>query len=165
MTEAIIEKITRYNLFNILLPWVVFIVFLLWTTEYELAWDVWDSIILLLFLSYFLWLIISRLGSLIIEPIFKKCKIVKYASYSDYLKVLKKDNKLDSLSEENNSYRTYVSLFSILLLVHFVMYLIDFFDIHTDKLWIWIIIFFLVLFIFSYRKQTTYIKNRINNKK
>lgn len=38
-------------------------------------------------------MVTSRIGSIIVEPVCKKFKIVKYVEYKDYVNVCKKDEK------------------------------------------------------------------------
>lgn len=162
MTEKIIEKISRYNLFNYLLPGFIFIIFISKTTKFDLIELLNENIIILLFLAYFIGTIISRLGSLIVEPVLKKIKFIKFAKYSEYLEALEKDNKIDALSEENNTYRTYTSVFSIILLLHLAIFISEYFSLQINNLEIILSVFLFTLFLFSYRKQTSYIKNRVN---
>ena len=69
-----------------------------------------------LFLYYFIGLIISRIGSLILEPFLKLIKFVRFADYEDYVMASKSDPKIDLFSEQNNMYRTLCSLFIMLIL-------------------------------------------------
>ncbi len=69
------EKITRYNLFNYLLPGMIFVIFISQTTNLKLIEISSTNIVVLLFLAYFLGTIISRLGSLFIEPALKKLNL------------------------------------------------------------------------------------------
>jgi hypothetical protein len=115
------------------------------------------------FLYYFLGLIISRFGSLVIEPILKKTKFIEFADYSDFIKASKGDEKIGLLSEVNNTYRTLLSM-SVLLIL-FKAYLIVMNNLNWSTQVQWFILFtcLVVLFVFSYKKQTSYIKKRVNN--
>ena len=62
------------------------------------------------FAYYFMGLVISRIGSLMIEPTLKKVGFLKSADYSKFVLASKTDNKLDVLSETNNMYRTLCAL-------------------------------------------------------
>mgnify|MGYP003490907514 CR=1 FL=1 len=64
--EKLLEKLTSYNLFNYLFPGIIFSVLLEKTTSYSI---IQDDIIIEAFLAYFIGLLISRISSLIIEPI------------------------------------------------------------------------------------------------
>ena len=162
--NEILQKITRYNLFNYLLPGVIFIIFTSQTTGFDLIEMLNNNTITILFLAYFIGTIISRLGSLFIEPAHKKVNFIKFAKYSDYLEVAVIDKKLDDLSEENNVYRTYISLFLVILIINLVLFLIDYYSVVVENIGVYISLLLLVLFLFSYRKQTRYVTKRIAKK-
>lgn len=162
MHEKIIEKISRYNLFNYLLPGILFIVFAPRFYGQNLIIFFNQNLIVSLFLSYFIGMIISRLGSMIIELILKKIKFVSFSKHSDFLEASKLDDKIEVLSEENNVYRTLVSLFFILLFLYWLIPFIQEKQLAFNHLYLIIFILCLVLFIFSYRKQVNYINSRIN---
>lgn len=161
MSEKIIEKISKYNFFNYLLPGILFIILapnllgkslLVFSDNHPIA---------SLFLAYFLGMVISRVGSIVIEPILKRINLIKFAEHDDYLVAAEKDEKLDILSEENNIFRTLVSLFSILLLIRCLIQPIGLIFRNMDSLYIAGLTLCLILFLFSYRKQTIYIAGRI----
>ncbi len=103
---------------------------------------------------YFTGLIINRIGSLIVEPILKKLDFIKYAPYPDFVKAVKIDSKIDTLSEMNNYTR---SLLTCLLLLP-ALRILNVIPIN----WKWpLIAFLIVLFLFAYRKQTAYIRKRV----
>ena len=101
--KELLDKLSSYNIFNYLLPGILFSVIASKVTELNL---IQSDIVIGVFLYYFVGLIISRLGSLIVEPILKKVKFLKFAEYTDFVKVSEKDKKLEILSESNNMYRT-----------------------------------------------------------
>jgi hypothetical protein len=158
--KELLDKIASYNLFNYLLPGVLFVVLANWITNYSFPQD---NLILGAFVCYFIGLVISRIGSLLIEPFLKKISFLKFADYSDFISASKKDSKIEILSEVNNMYRT---LCSMLLVLSFL----KLFEILTIKVPFLLsfspyllIILLIVLFLYSYRKQTSYIKKRINS--
>jgi len=162
--KEIIDKITSYNLFNYLLPGILFSVIAQKLTPFPF---IQEDIILGAFVYYFIGLVISRFGSLIIEPVLKKISFLKFAKYSDFVSVSKNDPKIEILSEANNMYRTFCSMFVLLLLlklysvIEFKYAAIKYYDPYI------LIILLLIMFLYSYRKQTKYITSRIeaNNKK
>lgn len=160
--KEIIDKITSYNLFNYLLPGILFAVIAGELTQFRF---IQDDIIIGAFVYYFIGLIISRFGSLIIEPLLKKVSYLKFSPYSDFISASKKDLKLEVLLEANNMYRTFCSLFVLLLLLK-LYNLIGFkvFIINNYNLYI-LIVLLLVIFLYAYRKQTKYITNRIKTNK
>ena len=86
--KDILSKISSYNLFNYLLPGIVFSVLAERITTYKI---IQTDIIVGLFLYYFCGLVISRIGSLIIEPAMKRVSFIKFAPYKDYVRVSAKD--------------------------------------------------------------------------
>ena len=71
MTDFL-NKLSSYNLFNNLLPGILFVVLLSHFTEYRVSQD---TLLLNLFLYYFIGLTISRISSITIEPFLKKIKL------------------------------------------------------------------------------------------
>lgn len=157
--KDIIYKISSYNIFNYLFPGVLFVVIAKKMTDYNF---VQDDNILGSFLYYFIGMVISRFGSVIIEPFLKKVNFLKFREYNKYVSTSKKDSKIEILSEVNNTYRTLNAMIFLLLLIKLFNYLsIKFeFDNSVSILTLTILIF--ILFIFSYRKQTNYITKRID---
>ena len=157
-----IEKITEYDLFNHLFPGVVFCVLADYYTSFTFTHE---NIIIAFFIFYFVGLVLSRLGSLVMEPLLKKIKFVEFASYEDFVNASIVDNKLDALSQTNNVYRTMASTFVGLLLLKFVDHLMTWFEIPASIITSLFFIVLATVFIVSYRKQTTYIKNRTKSQK
>jgi hypothetical protein len=153
--KELLDKISSYNIFNYLFPGIVFALAADYLTSTSL---VQENILEGLFLYYFLGLVISRIGSLVIEPILKKIRFINFADYSSFVQASKKDEKIELLSEVNNTYRTLISTFFLLLLL--VIY-DNFINITGDTSNYLLIIFLLIVFLFSYRKQTTFIVKRI----
>lgn len=156
--EKVLDKLTSYNLFNYLLPGVLFAVALEHLTPYSLTHE---NIIIAAFVYYFVGLIVSRFGSLVVEPVLKWIRFLKFAPYPDFVVAVKEDQKIDALSETNNMYRTFVAVMVLLALAkgyELLSYKIPFFVEHG------VLIGFLTLFVMlllSYRKQTSYIRKRI----
>jgi hypothetical protein len=157
--KDLLDKLSSYNIFNYLLPGIVFVAFAEKLTSLSL---IQKDIVVGVFLYYFIGLVISRIGSLIIEPVLKKVKFITFTSYSDFVSASKKDDKLDILSEVNNMYRTFCSLFLLLI----VLKCYDFISKNYPVISEWsssiIVIGLLLLFLFAYRKQTKYIAKRVN---
>src|SRR4030042_1443125 len=104
--KEILDKLSSYNLFNYLLPGIIFVILAGKITHYSF---VQEDIILGAFLYYFIGLVISRFGSLVIEPLLKCLSFVQFADYKDFVSTSKKDDKLELLLEVNNTYRTLCS--------------------------------------------------------
>jgi hypothetical protein len=160
--EKVLDKLTSYNLFNYLLPGVLFAVALEHLTPYSLMHE---SIIISAFVYYFVGLIVSRFGSLVVEPILKWAHFLKFAPYHNFVATTKEDPKIDALSETNNMYRTFVSAMVLLMAAkgyEWLSYKAPFFAEYG------ILIGFLVLFgmlLFSYRKQTSYVRRHVERSK
>jgi len=157
--KDLLEKLSSYNIFNYLLPGIIFVVIAEKLTSFSL---VQNDIIIGVFLYYFIGLVISRIGSLFIEPILKKIKFITFAPYSEFVTASKKDVKLDTLSEVNNMYRTFCSLFLVLLIIKCYDFISKKYPVISEWNSVVIAIGLLLLFLFSYRKQTQYIKKRVN---
>ena len=160
--KEIIEKLSSYNIFNYLLPGIVFSIL---TSKFTSTNLIFDNLVIGVFLYYFIGLVISRVGSVIIKPLLKWIKFLKFADYKDFVSVSKTDNKLEILSEANNMYRTFVSMFSILFLIIGFQRLSEFFIIFKNRQDLILLAVLFVLFLFSYRKQTNYITKRIKASK
>lgn len=156
--NELLGKISSYHLFNYLLPGCLFAVAASKFTHHQF---IQQNVILGLFLYYFYGLVISRLGSLILEPFLKWVHFLNFADYGEFVLACKDDPKIDILSEINNMYRTLCSLLVVLVLAWAYA--------GVESRWLWLgncalpFSFFvlLTLFLFSYRKQTKYIGSRV----
>lgn len=156
--KDLLDKLSSYNIFNYLLPGILFVGLSKEITSFSL---VQDNLLIGLFLYYFIGLIISRIGSLTVEPFLKWIKFVKFADYKDYVKASELDPKVDLFSEQNNMYRTLCSLPIALILFKIYGGIEEFLSWNTDTRDITLLIGLLILFLFSYRKQTKYVVQRI----
>lgn len=156
--EKILEKISTYNIFNYLFPGVVFCVI---SDKYFSIPLIQETILNGIFLYYFVGLVISRFGSVVVEPSMKKVGMLKFSDYSDFILATKKDEKIEVLSEVNNMYRTTLSMIIVLTIVVVYNSCMSYWPgIATLGKYIVVGVLFL-LFFFSYRKQTDYITKRI----
>lgn len=154
----ILTKLSSYNIFNYLLPGIVFAVFAGKATHYDLAQK---DIVVGAFIYYFIGMVVSRFGSLVIEPALKRLSLLRFAEYKDFVVASKKDEKIDLLSEANNTYRTMVSTFILLILLK----LYEKLELSFPTIQTWraefLIGALLVMFLFAYKKQTEYISKRV----
>ena len=72
--KELIDKLSTYNIFNYLFPGVLFAYILSKVSSYDL---IQKDLVTGVFLYYFIGLVISRIGSLFIEPFLKKNKILE----------------------------------------------------------------------------------------
>jgi hypothetical protein len=156
--KEMLEKISSYNIFNYLLPGILFAL----VAKPFLGWDLIQKDLLVgAFLYYFIGLVISRLGSLVLEPLLKKFSFIKFSDYKNFVTASKKDNKIELLSEINNMYRTLLSLCISLVISKLVFFIQSILAIQDDISNTILLIALAFLFLLSYKKQTTYITKRI----
>ena len=160
--DKILDKLSSYNIFNYLFPGVVFCVI---ADSYLAIPLLQDSIINGLILYYFIGLVISRFGSIVIEPILKKTSIIKFSDYQNYIKAAKEDPKIELLSESNNTYRTLLSALLILCISAIGVQFVQTYPGLLGFVKYSILPGLVLLFGFSYKKQTEYIKRRISSAK
>lgn len=156
--EKLLEKLSSYNLLNNLLPGAIFCHLLSVLYGYSfLGNDLTEN----LFIYYFMGVVISRIGSTVIEPILKETKFVIFADYKEFVKASRRDGQIDILSETNNTYRTLIGMALLLALTKVYMLLCS-----TNPMVNMIgpyvlLIGLIILFVFSYKKQTEYIRKRV----
>lgn len=160
--KDILDKITSYNLFNYLLPGVLFVAILDKFTIYSLTQE---NLVIGAFVYYFVGLVISRFGSLIIEPFLKFIYFLKFTDYADFVSASKIDPKVEDFSEVNNMYRTFTAMFVLLLLLKGYEFLAVKISILSEHTALILVVTLLTMFLFSYRKQTGYITKRIKASK
>lgn len=156
--KELLDKLGSYNVFNYLLPGVLFAASVEALTPIKLLQK---DIVVGVFIYYFFGLVISRIGSLIIEPILRKMGVVSFTPYEDFVRASKIDNKLEVLSESNNMYRTFCGLIVSVAAIKLYLYISNYLPILQTASSIVGIVGLFVLFALSYKKQSAYIKRRI----
>lgn len=159
---SLIDKLTSYKFFNYLLPGVIFATLSEKFTSYTFLQD---DILVGFFVYYFIGMVVSRCGSLFLEPILKKIGFVKFAPYEDYVSASKNDPKIDIISEENNVYRSISSVFILFIFLKFYEYIGDKYTPLTDNHFLILSFVFFIVFLLAYRKQTKFITERIDKNK
>ena len=154
-----LSQIATYHIFNCIVPGAIFAYLSKYILSYSL---VQKEIVIGLILYYFIGLIINRIGSLTIEPLLRYIKFIKFKPYRLYIEASYLDEKLDIISEENNTYCTFCSLCVSLIFLKIYEYMKSVLSNYAKYEFIIILIALLLLFLFSYRKQTKYIRKRIN---
>ena len=155
--KSILEKLSSYNIFNYLLPGFLFVIVGEKLTSFSLFYERW---FIGVFLYYFYGLIISRIGSLVVEPFLKWIKFVKYVDYQTYVEASKSDPKIEILSEQNNMFRTLCSIVLILICLKAYDKMKEVLSWGTDINEFIFLVVLLALFLFSYRKSTQYVVRR-----
>ncbi len=160
--KEFLEKLASYHLFNYLLPGVLFV----FLADKFMNLDLYQvDIVFGLFLYYFIGLVISRIGSLILEPILRRLKFVVFADYTDFVSASKIDPKIEQILETNNMYRTLFALFLVLILLKLYKLIeasINFVAIWDEHLFIGVLFF---IFLFAYKKQSQLISERVKANK
>jgi hypothetical protein len=160
--KELLDKIGSYNLFNYLLPGSLYLGYLQVSLPYDFS-D--DNLVIVGFFGYFLGLIISRVGSIFIEPVLKSIGFIKFREYAEFIEASRKDEKLEVLSEQNNTYRSTLALVVVVGLSQVFKFLVAKFELSNTFVFITIFILLLLLFLGAYRKQTGYITKRIDKTK
>lgn len=167
--SKLIDKVSSYQLFNYLFPGIIYIEGIEHTTRIVYPNE---NIAIRFFIYYIAGMIISRIGSVFIEPIFKKLCWVVYASYGNFLKALngsedgatKPDPKLDVLVAENNTYRTLITTFTMMLIVYSFAQFEWFYEFNgTDWSMFAYLVLLILLFVLSFRKQTSFVRQRTHS--
>lgn len=155
LLKSLSEKLSAYQLFNFIYPGAVFLGIL----HYKgMQLGVLSEIWWFLLASYFLGMTLSRFGSIVIEELCFKFKLINKYSIKSYSDCLSKDGFIGMLLELTNIYRTICSM-GILLLIG------TFFKYHqNDKCCMIIIeVLFVLLFLISFIKQHHYLENKLND--
>lgn len=160
--EQFFNKLENYNILNYILPAIVFD----FGCQYYINVDLisTNNVFASAFLYYFLGLVISRIGSLFVKPLLWKLKIlnVKDSSVSkNFFQAEEKDPKIKILFADYNMYRNFISTFLLLLIGKLIYILNDFININSTIFYTALLIFLLILFIISYKKQLSYIHSRV----
>lgn len=157
--NELLNKLSEYHFVQSLVPGMIFTYCSKSFYEVNFLTDkpVYDFIVILI-----IGLIISRIGSIIVEPMLRKTKILNFCKYSNYIEASQKDSIIKNLSETNNLYRVIIATFLVLLVEKLYIFLAEKFTWLNDWFYLIISVLLIVLFIFSYRKQTNYIKQRVD---
>lgn len=159
--EKILEKVSSYNIFNYLFPGAAFCVAGVRTGVVE---PIKSDLITTVLVYYFVGLVISRIGSIILEPILKTARIIKFGDYPAFVEASKNDPKMETLVEVANTYRTIAAGCIVLLLAGLL----------SDKITLvrqfasdatLALTFMAAIFVWSYRKQNGFIDKRVAKRK
>ena len=107
-------------------------------------------------------MLINRIGSLIIEPFLRYIKFILFSKYEDYIEAEKYDKKISILSEINNNFRSLTSMSFIILLCFLYNNIANNTLLNYEFIKLILILSIFIIFLLSYKKQTKYIKNRVD---
>ena len=153
-------KISSYNLLNYFLPGALLCIILKYIVGYNLlVGNDFENILIF----YFVGMIISRVGSLIVEEILRQIKFLHFATYTDFVKAEQADlsKKLTTLSDVNNSFRSYTAVFLISIVAKICRILSYSRCICSDIFSLLGLFSLFILFLFAYRKQTSLVCKRV----
>jgi hypothetical protein len=152
------DKISSFNIFNYLLPGILFVVIAKELTGMDL---ILTRHLLGVFFYYFIGMVICLFGSLVIEPLLQRVNFIKFIDYRSFLLAARNDDQLELLSHINNIYQSMVSMSVLLIIMKAYSYVKYALAIPNSISIIFALIGIIVLFLFSYRKQAMHIAKRI----
>ena len=156
--KVIIEKLSQYNFLTNILPGSVLCIILQYVIGYDIIpEDYYQAGVIF----YFVGMVNSRVGSLIVEPFLKYVNILRFAKYDKFIDAERKDSKVSTLSQENNTFRSYTSVMVVVLLAYLYENFLSVYEFVRTNQTVLMVMALLVLFICSYVKQTNYVRKRV----
>lgn len=156
--ESLITKLRNYELVNNVIVGAIIYHLGMYCLKLEPLKNL--SLIGELSIVYFVGLVVSRIGSLVLEPVCKTFKIVLYAPPEQYYAAEKKDKKISDIVEANNMYRSLSAGFFMILFAKFVLNnwptIME--ALNPENVILWILA---IGFILAFRKQTGYVRRRV----
>lgn len=156
--NEILAKLSSYDIFVNLVPGALFAAFLSMAGIYTLEPN---SVVGELVIYYFIGLVISRIGSVVVEPVLKLLRVIRYSDYSDFIRASEKDPKILILLEASNLFRAMLALVSVCAIAYnwpSIRAAVGWSD------WVWVMIgcaLLAALFLISFRKQSGFISKRV----
>ena len=148
--NSLFNKLSAYQLLSLMLPGAS----LLGTLKFIFTIDIKvnENIWWFLLASYVVGIILSRIGSLLIEEVFKKMGFIKGYNVGNYIAKRKEDDMVETLLSFANLYRSFCAL-SILMIIVTMVKGYGFCD-----YWHYFLleVLLLLLFAFSFCKQYNY---------
>ena len=110
---------------------------------------------------FFVGVVVSRLSSLIVEPVLKLSRFVEFGEYTHFLMAEKRDSKIHTMLEVQNFFR---ALFTAQLCFWFVVAYEAFYNSNQiDRGPFFLILISTITMLLAYRKQAEYLKKRIQH--
>lgn len=156
--DKVIDKLSAYNIFTNFFPGVIYCFLADKLFGIPL---IQDNLVVAAFFYYFCGMVISRVSSVVLEPMLKKANFVEFVDHKRYVAALGKDEQIGVLLETSNAYRSVVALIVCVLATGGWVAAVTAFpsvEAHAHYL---LLVCLLVLFLFAYRKQTQYIVARV----
>lgn len=158
--EDFLKKISSYNVFTNLLPGIIVCLTIEAVTPFSILSY---GVLIAFFVYYIIGVVVSRIGSLWIEWLIEKSGFVKQEPYEDYIEASKENEDIKLFQE---SLCTYRSLLAAFIVSGFVFLLNKIYE-WLPEIWpyilgvVWILL--ILIFLFSYKKQTNYICKRVRH--
>jgi hypothetical protein len=162
------KQLSSYNLLNYLLTGVVFVALAKYFTTFSF---VQSDIVIGAFVYYFIGLLVSRIGSVVLEPLLKRkwfakkhggrLQFLKFAPPEDFVFAASKNPKVEILSEQNNVYRSLLAAVVCVIVLRSVQSLEQAYPMLAQFNSKTLIIAIFVLLLRSYQKQTNYVRTRV----
>jgi hypothetical protein len=158
----VFDKLDAYNLVANLVPGMA-LTYVLSLLEFPVPRS--EPILPFLLVSFVVGVATNRLGSLVFDP-FLRWKRIKFLHEKDYIKFIhaEKDNhKLDNLVADSGLYRTFFTACFVLLTVVVTRYIVSSDHHQYDYVIGASTSVFMLVFLFSIKKEDSYIHSRINS--
>lgn len=155
--ESLIEKISGYNLLNNLLPGILFC--FIAETKLSLV-IVPNDIVVALVVYYVVGMIVSRVGSLIVQPVLEFVGLFKPYDHHKYVAAERSDPKISPLLETANLYRSMVAT-AICLAAIWGWTEIKVHPLLADYSSVLELMGLFLLFLITYLKQLRYLASRV----
>lgn len=154
--ETLIKGLGAYDLFVNLIPGVLWYLFS--PDWFQQPFNSANGLELLI-ICYFFGIVLSRVGSLVIENFLKWRSWIFISDYTSFIKAEEMDEKVSKLERIGNLYRSLASMAIILCLIYTVNNLCG----DSPAGWYKPIVFLAlaILFIFSFMKQKRYVAERV----
>ena len=148
--KVIIDKLSSYNLYNYLFPGFIFIVTLDATTGFISSFEYSVEIVIII---YFIGLVISRIGSLVVETVLTKIKDIGAIDTKDLFSALKESAKLEAIFEAMNMFRTIAAGSLLLFFATLVDILVNRPKTGVSLLYLLVELLIFILFLFAFIKM------------
>ncbi len=120
-----------------------------------------DEVILNLFIFYTVGVVVGRVGSIIIEPLFESFGIIDKENYPDYIDAEIKNPKVSTIDEISRFYRSLTTLMMFIIVGIVIEYPMKMYPMTNVLVMHIVSVLMLILMIKSYSKQSKYTAKRI----
>lgn len=158
-----IPTLPLYEVANSLIPGVTALVYAGWLFGFEPSCVSLSNGLIFACMAYVVGQFLSRCGSLVIEPLARKLRMVEFSK--EYYSEEKKDKKLPILLRKANEYRTLVAEGLALLFATIVAFLLAIIRMKRFLCLLALLFVGIMVFFAAYTKQMKAISNRIKKER